>query len=161
LIIQTIRRDPSGADQIDAEHQATDLAVGGSNPSRRALTSGFADLGTATLGCAAGRRGTGGAGEAHAHDVAQAAVGGQKPAGLLQVVDEVVRPGLRLGSGNARRCWSVLPAGSADPVEEGGRRCCISSAALRCVPYEDLQAEGYGAYRKLLNQAATTEGAKR
>ena len=53
LIIQTIRRDPSGAvwtdgapnvsrpdptgaDQIDAEHQATDLAVGGSNPSRRA-----------------------------------------------------------------------------------------------------------------------------
>jgi hypothetical protein len=53
LIIQTIRRDPSRsdqideasnvirpdrsrADQIDAEHQATDLAVGGSNPSRRA-----------------------------------------------------------------------------------------------------------------------------
>jgi hypothetical protein len=51
LIIQTIRRDPtgsvqiddpsnvsrpdpSGSDQIDAEHQATDLAVGGSNPSR-------------------------------------------------------------------------------------------------------------------------------
>jgi hypothetical protein len=28
------RPDPSGADQIDAEHQATDLAVGGSNPSR-------------------------------------------------------------------------------------------------------------------------------
>jgi hypothetical protein len=26
----------SGADQIDAEHQATELAVGGSNPSRRA-----------------------------------------------------------------------------------------------------------------------------
>src|SRR4029450_4115621 len=53
LIIQTTRRDPSGsvwtddasnvsrpdpsgAEQIDAEHQATDLAVGGSNPSRRA-----------------------------------------------------------------------------------------------------------------------------
>jgi hypothetical protein len=53
LIIQTIRRDrtrsvwtdeapnvsrpdPTGADQIDAAHQATDLAVGGSNPSRRA-----------------------------------------------------------------------------------------------------------------------------
>jgi hypothetical protein len=28
LIIRTIRRDPSGADQIDAEHQATELAVG-------------------------------------------------------------------------------------------------------------------------------------
>ena len=53
LIIQTIRRDPSGsvwideasdvrrpdrseANQIDAEHQPSDLAVGGSNPSRRA-----------------------------------------------------------------------------------------------------------------------------
>jgi hypothetical protein len=53
LIIQTIGLDPSaavwtddrsivssadppGADQIDVEHQATDLAVGGSNPSRRA-----------------------------------------------------------------------------------------------------------------------------
>ena len=32
--------DPSGADQIDAEHQATDLAVGGSNPSRRAKRAG-------------------------------------------------------------------------------------------------------------------------
>jgi len=30
------RADPSGADQIDAERRATDLAVGGSNPSRRA-----------------------------------------------------------------------------------------------------------------------------
>jgi hypothetical protein len=30
------RPDRSGPDQIDAEHQATDLAVGGSNPSRRA-----------------------------------------------------------------------------------------------------------------------------
>jgi hypothetical protein len=27
--------DPSGADQIDAEHQATDLVVGGSNPAAR------------------------------------------------------------------------------------------------------------------------------
>ena len=47
------------------------------------------------------------------------------------------------------------------PVEEGGRRYCISSAALRFVPSEDLHAEGYGAYRKRLHQAATTEGAKR
>jgi hypothetical protein len=32
-------------------------------------------------------------GEANAHGVAQAAVGGQKPAGLLQIVGEAVRPG--------------------------------------------------------------------
>jgi hypothetical protein len=37
----------------------------------------------------------------------------------------------------------------------------INLAALRFVPCEDLQAEGYGAYRNLLNQAATTKGAKR
>jgi hypothetical protein len=30
LIIQTIRRDRSGSDQIDAEPQATELAVGSS-----------------------------------------------------------------------------------------------------------------------------------
>jgi hypothetical protein len=33
LIIQTIRRNPSGSDQIDAEHQATELAVGSSTRS--------------------------------------------------------------------------------------------------------------------------------
>jgi peptide methionine sulfoxide reductase MsrB len=42
-----------------------------------------------------------------------------------------------------------------------GRRYCINWAALRFVACEDLLAEGYGAYRELLNQAATTEGAKR
>jgi hypothetical protein len=35
----------------------------------------------------------------------------------------------------------------------------LGSAALRA--YEDLQAEGYGAFGKLLNQAVKTEGAKR
>jgi hypothetical protein len=75
LIIQTIRQDPSGsvwtdeasnlsrldpsgADQIDAEQQATDLAVGGSNPSRRApivqvggLGPGGRDDGNEGLAC--------------------------------------------------------------------------------------------------------------
>jgi hypothetical protein len=75
LIIQTIRRDRSGsvwtddppnvsspdrsgADQSDAEHQSTDLAVGGSNPSRRApivqvggLGPGGRDDGNEGLAC--------------------------------------------------------------------------------------------------------------
>jgi peptide methionine sulfoxide reductase MsrB len=46
------------------------------------------------------------------------------------------------------------------PVE-GGRRYRITSAALRFVPREDLQAGGYEAYRNLRNQATTTKGAKR
>jgi peptide-methionine (R)-S-oxide reductase len=38
------------------------------------------------------------------------------------------------------------------PAEEGGLRYCINSAALRFVPYEDLEAEGYGEYRTVLDE---------
>jgi peptide-methionine (R)-S-oxide reductase len=38
------------------------------------------------------------------------------------------------------------------PVEEGGLRYCINSAALRFVPYADLEAEGYGQYRAVFDQ---------
>jgi peptide-methionine (R)-S-oxide reductase len=37
------------------------------------------------------------------------------------------------------------------PAEEGGLRYCINSAALRFVPYQDLEAEGYGEYREVFD----------
>ena len=37
------------------------------------------------------------------------------------------------------------------PAEQGGLRYCINSAALRFVPYEDLEAEGYGQYKELFD----------
>ena len=44
------------------------------------------------------------------------------------------------------------------PADQGGLRYCINSAALRFVPYQDLEAEGYGEYRKVLDGFSTQGG---
>jgi len=43
------------------------------------------------------------------------------------------------------------------PVQDGGLRYCINSAALRFVPVDELEAQGYGDYRSLFETTTTKE----
>ena len=42
------------------------------------------------------------------------------------------------------------------PAEAGGLRYCINSAALRFIPVDDLDREGYGEYRKLFDTGSAS-----
>jgi peptide-methionine (R)-S-oxide reductase len=42
------------------------------------------------------------------------------------------------------------------PAQDGGLRYCINSAALRFIPLDDLERQGYGAYRTLFEPAHDT-----
>jgi peptide-methionine (R)-S-oxide reductase len=46
------------------------------------------------------------------------------------------------------------------PVADGGLRYCINSAALRFVPESELDAQGYGEYRALIDTTAPISNTK-
>lgn len=74
-----------------------------------------------------------------------------KPIESKEVIEKMdVRYGMRRTEVRSKDADShlghVFPDG---PPEAGGLRYCINSAAMRFVPKDKLEAEGYGEYRKL------------
>ena len=73
-----------------------------------------------------------------------------EPANVLEKTDQslgMIRTEVRSKHGDSH-LGHVFDDG---PEEEGGLRYCINSAALRFVPYEDLEAEEYGQCKTLFD----------